>query len=95
MFTIKHVDLDGNEFAIEAESYEIQWDHQAEMVRLMSYDQKYRDANYTGLWAGRPARGNELSHDTVFVMNRYGSTITSLHFIPNRQGEERAVREAA
>lgn len=81
MFTIKHVDPQGNEFAIEAESYEVHWDNQADLVRVMTYDTKHRDGDYTGLWVGIPARGAGPDKHTVYVMNRYGSTVTAVHFI--------------
>lgn len=81
MFTVKHVAPNGDEFAIEAESYEVQWDREADLVRVMTYDQKYRDGNYTGLWVGVPARGrNDPSPPdvhAVYVMNRFGSTIST------------------
>lgn len=83
MFTVKHVAPNGDEFAIEAESYEVQWDHQADIVRVMTYDQKHRDGNYTGLWVGVPARsGNRMVPDfathTIYVMNRYGATVSTV-----------------
>lgn len=79
MFTVKAVDPDGNEFAIEAESYEVQWDRGADLVRVMTYDAKHRDGNYTGLWAGVPARGLVPTFK-VFVMNRYGATISTVYY---------------
>ena len=85
MFTIKHIDPNGNEFAIEAESYEVQWDRDCDLVRVMTYDAKHRDGNYTGLWAGVPARSSNCAgiddKHTVYVMNRYGSTISTVHFV--------------
>lgn len=81
MFTIKHVDPEGNEFAIEAESYEIQWDRENDLVRVMTYDLKYKDGNYTGLWVGVPPRGTpSLSVHRVFIMNRYGSTVSTIYY---------------
>ena len=85
MFTIKHVDPQGNEFAIEAESYSVQWDREADLVRVMSYNDKVRDAhNYADLWVGVPARPsncNGLEKHTVYVMNRYGSTVSTTHYV--------------
>lgn len=81
MFTVKAVDADGNEFAIEAESYEVQWDREQNLVRVMTYDQKYRDGNYTGLWVGVPAPDPApLSVHRIFIMNRYGSTVSTVYY---------------
>lgn len=80
MFTIKHVDALGNEFAIEAKSYEVQFDRPANLVRIMSYDTAYRDGNYTGLWVGSPRDHGLPDADTVYIMNRAGATIARHHF---------------
>ena len=82
MFTIKHVDSRGNEFAIEAKSYEVQFDHQADLVRIMTYDTAYRDGCYTGLWAGTPHDHAGPDTDTIYVMNRAGATVARHHFMP-------------
>ena len=80
MFTLKHVDSLFNEFAIEAESYEVALDNAANLIRIMSYDTKYRDGNYTGLWVGTPCDYGGPDTDTVYIMNRHGSTIAKHHF---------------
>ena len=85
MFTVKHVDHLGNEFAIEAASYEVAFDHPANLVRIMTYDQAFRDGNYTGLWAGVPHDHRGPDTDSVYVMNGHGSTIAQHHFKVDRE----------
>ena len=80
MFTIKHVDSLGNEFAIEAESYEVAFEHQSNFVRIVTYDNKFRDGCYTGLWAGIPHDNGGPDVETIYVMNSRGSTIATHHF---------------
>jgi len=90
MFTVKHIGRDGNEFAIEAESYEIQHDRQEGIIRVMTYDSKARDGNYTGLWAGVP-RGDTIPENTLYIMNQAGATVSTICFnnIPeNHWGEQ-------
>lgn len=79
MFTVKHIDRDGSEFAIEAESYEIRHDRKDGIVRILTYDNKHRDGNYTGFWVGVPC-GMSLPENTIYIMNRTGSTIATAHF---------------
>ncbi len=80
MFTIKHIDRLFNEFAIEAESYEVQFDNAANLVRFMTYDKPYRDGSYTGLWAGVPHDHGGPDIDTIYVMNSRGATVAKHHF---------------
>ena len=93
MFTIKHVDSRFNEFAIEAESYSVELgsgDPRGpgyQPFRLMTYDNKYRDNNYTGLWVGDHCDYRAPETDTIYVMNRYGSTIATYHFCAPSLGQ--------
>jgi hypothetical protein len=82
MFTIKHIDENGNEFAIEATSYAITRERRAnapDFIRILTYDTPHQSNDYTGLWAGIPPQGG-LASQTIFVMNRYGSTVTKIGF---------------
>ena len=85
MFTVKHIDNLGNEFAIEAASYEVAFDHPANLVRIMTYDQPYRNGNYTGLWAGVPHDHRGPDTESVYVMNSKGATIAQHHFKVDRE----------
>lgn len=81
MFTVKHVSPDGSEFAIEAESYLVEHDKDQNIVRLFTFDSKFRTPDYTGLWAGRPLNERRPQPpETIYVMNRYGATITKLEY---------------
>ena len=86
MFTIKHVDSRFNEFAIEAGSYSVELgsgDPRGpgyQPFRFMTYDNKYRDESYTGLWVGEHHDQRSPVTDTIYVMNRYGATVGVYHF---------------
>lgn len=82
MFTIKHIDASGNEFAIEAASYAVTRERNAgkpDFIRVTTYDTQYQGNDYTGLWAGVPAHGGPGSQ-CIFVMNQHGSTVSKVHF---------------
>lgn len=80
MFTIKHVSPSGSEFAIEAESYFVEYDRPANLVRITCGDKQYRDGDYTGFWAGVPRNSGGPDAHTIYVMNGHGSTIAQHHF---------------
>lgn len=86
MFTIKHIDGTGGEFAIEAESYSIEFERnegKSDLIRFLAYDAPYREQNYKAFWVGvRETGGNPRSLDSqsIYVMNRYGATVASVHF---------------
>lgn len=93
MFTIKHIDADGNEFAIEAASYEIKrerHDGKPVLLRLMTYDTLYRDGNYSGFWVGVATQGTPASQ-CIYVMNQHGATIATMTFdaVPDDYWHER------
>ena len=87
MFTIKHVDSHFNEFAMEAESYSVDLGRHPmhelgyEPMRIMTYDSKWRDNNYTGLWVGDHCDYKTPETDTIYVMNRNGATVAVYHFL--------------
>ena len=89
MFTVKHVDSKGNEFAIEAKSFEVTTD--GGLFRLMTYDEPYRGGSYKGLWVGK---GHEIGlpeTDAIYVMNRFGSTIAKYHFCAEQESDRQRV----
>jgi hypothetical protein len=82
MFTIKHIDESGDEFAIEAASYSVKRERRAgmpDLIRVMTYDTQYQDQSYSGLWAGIPPQGG-LNSQTIFVMNQHGATVSKICF---------------
>ena len=93
MFTIKHVDSYFNEFAIEAESYSVELGSGnaggpgIPKFRFLTYDTKWRDNNYTGMWAGDPCDYKTPDTDTIYVMNRNGATVAVYHFYAPRSAE--------
>lgn len=82
MFTVKHIDADGNEFAIECRSYEVTKGKDG-CTRIMTYDTPYRTPNeYTGLWAGKPVDFAPIGGLwSIYIMNRFGSTVSTHHMI--------------
>ena len=82
MFTIKHIDQYGGEFAIEATSYSVVREHvdgKKSLVRLLAYDTPYRTDDYIGLWVGVEAK-DSLPTNSIFIMNRHGSTIAHVSY---------------
>lgn len=81
MFTIKHIDEVGNEFAMQAQSYTVRQEQVVAggepFMRFQSYDTPYADVNYTGLWTGIK---NPLGAQQIFVMNQHGATVAKINF---------------
>lgn len=98
MFTVKHIDADGNEFALECRCYDVTRGAQGE-TRIMTYDTAYRDPNeYTGLWCGKRVDFAPIGGLwTIYVMNRFGSTIATYHMVDFDwgQGETASANMAA
>ena len=90
MFTIKHIDESGREFAMACASYSVE---PLEPVRCSSeqriavkaYDTPYMQDEYSMLWVGeRTSRRPDSSE--LHIMNRYGATVASHYF--RRDGEK-------
>jgi len=82
MFTVKHVKPNGDEFLMECVSFCAERIDGTMDWRFMTFDKEYRESGaQTGLWVGS-ARGNGISHDTIYVMNRFGATVATHYFEP-------------
>ena len=79
MFTVKHIDQNGNEFVMECASFSVAKDEQG-LTRLTTYDTPHRSGDYSGLWAGEAVSSYPMAAWHVFIMNRFGATIGDYHF---------------
>lgn len=80
MFTIKHIDPRGMEFAVECVSYAVEpvADCPGD-VRIMGFDDNHMSANHVGFWYGRRT-GRTLGVNEIHIMNRFGATVASHYF---------------
>jgi hypothetical protein len=78
MFTIKHVDHLFNEFCIEAVSFSRAVGHGQAV--FAAYATPHREGECVGIWSGAPYDSKTPDTDTIYVMNRHGSTVAVYHF---------------
>jgi len=86
MFTIKHTDNRFNDFAVEVASYSTSVDAEG-VFRLLGFETPYNDGNYIALFAGRPSDHRGPDTDSIYVMNRHGSTVAKYHFLVDRSNQ--------
>lgn len=84
MFTVKHIKQDGTEFITECASFYVERAPDSMEKRFFTYDTPYRTGNWSGLWVGGPEK-DDLSNETIYVMNRFGATVATHRFQPDEQ----------
>jgi hypothetical protein len=84
MFTVKAINADGSEFAMECASYNIE---PLEPLRtsgekrfaFKTFDTPFAQDEYSMLWTGRRC-ANWPGANAIYVMNRFGSTVASVFY---------------
>lgn len=80
MFTIKHIASNGDEYGLEAHSYQIKRDADG-VSRLLTYDKiTSPDDAHTSVFTGDRQHGAGPDTHSAYVMNRFGSTVATFHY---------------
>jgi hypothetical protein len=81
MFTIKHVNLAGDEFLVEAKQF-LRERRSDGFIQYLAFDDNRHD--YIASWCGdehhERLRGT-LDRHVLYVMNRFGSTVATHSFV--------------
>lgn len=82
MFTIKHIDSQGSETAIECQTYDISQDQRFGLggVMVCAYDTPFRTSENIGCWLGMRQWQRRPGDHEIHIMNSRGATVSSVYF---------------
>lgn len=81
MFTIKHIDINGNEGIVECESF-VRERRDDGFIQYLAYGANPLPGEYRASWCGdEEQRTSALTNrQTLYVMNRFGATVATYRF---------------
>lgn len=81
MFTVKHINSDGNENMVECHQF-VRERRSDGFTQFLAYGENPLPCEYIATWCGdEDARGGLLENQqTIYVMNRFGATVATYRF---------------
>lgn len=81
MFTVKHINIDGNENMVECHQF-VRERRSDGFTQFLAYGENPMPNDYIATWCGdEEQRTSSLENrQTIYVMNRYGATVATYHF---------------
>lgn len=81
MFTVKHINIDGNENMVECHQF-VRERRNDGFTQFLAYPENPMPNEYVATWCGDEDRHTSTleNRQTIYVMNRFGATVATYNF---------------